>query len=290
MIGSGRARLRLRAAASVVKPMGARAWRSELSRRAVDETADAARRSCLVLAPHPDDETLGAGALIARKRAAGTRVRVLVITDGRDSHRSSIVDADALAVVRREESMRACASLGVPVDDVLHLGLREGTVRARFAEVVAKVVDHIESLQPEDVLVTSGWDWHLDHQACADVARAALRHTPGPRLLEYPVWCWADGPWSGRPGRTAWRATRDLFVEPVATARAAHPVRVGTEPQHLGAKRAALAAYASQTTNLTGEPDWAVMEQAFLDLFLRDEEIFFRSAETPATPVQRSVT
>ncbi len=36
----------------------------------------------LVIAPHPDDETLGAGGLIQRVRAAGGKVRVVLITAG----------------------------------------------------------------------------------------------------------------------------------------------------------------------------------------------------------------
>jgi len=47
-----------------------------------DDTATSAARSALVLAPHPDDETLGCGATILRKRAAGTPVHVLIVTDG----------------------------------------------------------------------------------------------------------------------------------------------------------------------------------------------------------------
>ena len=97
----GTVRSRLHAVAHAVRPPAVRLWRRELQRRAVDETLGAAGRSCLVLAPHPDDETLGVGALIARKRAAGTRVRVLVVTDGRGSHVSSVLDPDALAAVRR---------------------------------------------------------------------------------------------------------------------------------------------------------------------------------------------
>src|SRR5262245_24685447 len=43
----------------------------------------------LVLAPHPDDESLGCGGLIAACQAQGHPVHVLVLTDGAGSHRRS---------------------------------------------------------------------------------------------------------------------------------------------------------------------------------------------------------
>jgi hypothetical protein len=45
------------------------------------------RRSAVVFAPHPDDETLGCGGTIVRKIRAGARVRLVVMTDGGSSHR-----------------------------------------------------------------------------------------------------------------------------------------------------------------------------------------------------------
>ena len=60
-----------------------RTVRSALRTVARDETSTTGTRSALVLAPHPDDETLGCGATILRKVAAGTPVHVLVVTDGR---------------------------------------------------------------------------------------------------------------------------------------------------------------------------------------------------------------
>jgi LmbE family N-acetylglucosaminyl deacetylase len=282
-------RIRIRAAADVVKPVLLRGWREALRRRAVDETEAAAERSCLVLAPHPDDETLGAGALIARKRAAGTRVRVVVVTDGRGSHASREITPDQLAALRRAESLRACARLGVDAGDVVHLDLHEGTVSRSFDDVVARVVDQVERFEPRDVLVTSALDWHVDHRALAQVARAAVQQFPGVRLLEYPVWCWADGPWSNRPGRSAPAAARDLVLEPVVTAWQARPVSIRADPLHLAAKRAALDAYSSQVRNLTGEPDWAVMDEAFLAQFLQPQELFFPTASMPSRSVERSV-
>ena len=63
--------------------------RTALGRTAHDLTDVVATRSALVLAPHPDDETIGCGATILRKVAAGTPVTVFVATDGRHSHRSA---------------------------------------------------------------------------------------------------------------------------------------------------------------------------------------------------------
>jgi LmbE family N-acetylglucosaminyl deacetylase len=289
-VGENDRRERLQAAARVVKPLVVRAWRAALRWRAVDETDGAAGRACLVLAPHPDDETLGAGALIARKRAAGTAVRVVFVTDGRGSHTSRLLDPDAIAAIRRAESFQACDRLGVPRTDVVHLDIHEGAVVARADEILARVVAEIERMRPDDLLVTSGMDWHVDHRALADVARAAVSAVPGTRLLEYPVWCWADGPWSNRPGRTALQAARDLVAEPLSALRSAQPVTVQAGADHLARKQAALDAYTSQTTNLTGELDWAVMDRAFLAQFLGPDELFLAVAAGQPAPSPAMLT
>ena len=75
---------------------------------------DAARllgERLLVLAPHPDDEVIGCGGLIAKHLREGRAVRVVVATDGAEADQS-VGDRDAYRARRESESRRALAILG----------------------------------------------------------------------------------------------------------------------------------------------------------------------------------
>ncbi|MGH9153106.1 MAG: PIG-L deacetylase family protein [Acidimicrobiales bacterium] len=261
-----------RRAAHATKPAIRRAWRRAVLARAIDETAAAAGRSTVVVAPHPDDETLGCGATIARKRAAGTDVTVVIVTDGRLSHHSSALSPDDLAAVRAEEARAACSRLGVDASRLHLLGFEEGTLAARHEEVTRRVSEILDDAAPSEVFTTCASDWHRDHQAVSAATRTAVGAAGRrPRLLEFPVWFWVDGPWRADMGSGPRHVARFL-LDPARAARL-HAVTVRTGP-HLLAKRAALAEYRSQTTKLTGEPDWAVMEDELLSLFLGPAELF----------------
>ena len=260
-----------RRAARASKPVIRRAWRRAVLARSVDETAAAAGRSAVVVAPHPDDETLGCGATIARKRAAGTRVVVVVVTDGRLSHRSEVVSPDELAVIRAGEVRAACAHLGVEGDDLRLLELEEETVAARHDVVAATLTAILDDVGPDEVLTTYRSDWHVDHRAVSAATAAAVRAARRrPRVLEFPIWFWADGPWV--PGLDGRGPIRRYLGDPVRAGRL-RTVSVRTD-EYLAAKRAALAQYRSQTTNLTGEHNWAVMDDDLLSLFLAPVELF----------------
>jgi len=86
-------------------------------------------RTRLVLAAHPDDETLGAGGLIAASAANGARVEVIIATDGAASHPDSPTHTpDQLARQRREEATEAVARLD-PQATLTFLGLPDGALR-----------------------------------------------------------------------------------------------------------------------------------------------------------------
>ncbi|MFM7183374.1 MAG: PIG-L deacetylase family protein [Planctomycetota bacterium] len=147
-------------------------------------------RPCLVVAPHPDDETLGCGATIARARAMGIDVRVAVVTDGR-GHPPNFPDPDALAELRRGETLRACKLLGVAASDVEFLGFHDGRAADSVEAIEERLVAIIMEINPDRMFVPFGIDNHADHGAVAAAAARAVRRC-GSRasVYAYPIWFW----------------------------------------------------------------------------------------------------
>jgi LmbE family N-acetylglucosaminyl deacetylase len=221
---------------------------------AVRDWPDLDLRTCaggriVVLAAHPDDEILGVGGLIARLAQHHPIVMVWA-TDGEASHpHSQVFGTQELAAVRREESRRALVRLGITPQTTHHLGLPDGGLAARAAELeglLAAIVD------PHDVVIST-WedDGHPDHEA---LGRAARRVSV--RTWQYPIWAWH---WAA-PGdpRVAWerlRIVRDIDVE---------------------AKAAAVAQFVSQIEPIgPSRADAAILPPSVLAHFARSHELVF---------------
>ena len=83
-------------------------------------------RRIVLLAAHPDDETLGAGGLLATAAAAGLHIDVLVASDGAASHPDSPTHTPAdLAAIRADE-LRAAVALLAPGASLRQLDLPDG--------------------------------------------------------------------------------------------------------------------------------------------------------------------
>lgn len=160
----------------------------------------------LVVAAHPDDECLGAGAFIADAAALGADVTVLILTDGEASHpRSPTVGRKEMASRRRTEAVRAIADLA-PRARVVHAGLPDGGLADRHDDIATDV----RNLCTPGTFVLAPWtsDGHPDHDAAGRAVRAAVEsHRPvtggvgRPGLGHYLIWFWHWGvpdqlPWS----------------------------------------------------------------------------------------------
>ncbi|PSN13574.1 PIG-L domain-containing protein [filamentous cyanobacterium CCT1] len=217
----------------------------------------------LVVAPHPDDETLACGGAIAALRAQGLPVSVLVVSDGTRSHpRSRLYPAPRLRQLRQAETLAALAQLGVAASQVVFLGLPDGSVpSASLSTALAKAAlaqcqRYLVQVAPRTLFLPYRYDPHRDHRATWSLMQAAIAALPQlPRLIEYPIWDWDPEQRQPLDARyRPWRLDIASFVE---------------------LKRQAIACYRSQTTDLIpDDPTGFRLSPELIANFLNPWEIF----------------
>jgi LmbE family N-acetylglucosaminyl deacetylase len=186
-----------------------------------DVTDAFAGRRTLVVAPHPDDETLGCGAAIARMRALGTPVTVVLMSGGGATPRPADLSLQDMLQLRREEATRALSILGVEEDRVVHLDFEDGAMPQRHQEMTQALSGLVAEHAPQQVLVTSARDRHPDHAAVAHAVRAAA--TAGDvGVYEYAVWQRVPALTVARAGRRPLLVSSSGFVDRKEAAIAAY--------------------------------------------------------------------
>jgi LmbE family N-acetylglucosaminyl deacetylase len=182
----------------------------------------------LVVAPHPDDESLGCGgalALLARWRQP---VSVLFMTDGAASHPNSReYAAPRLRDLREAEARQALRHLAVPADAAVFARLPDGRLNElsekEFVAALQRCCSEITAFQPDVVLAPWRREAHPDHRVATALIRAALRRVDAKtRLLEYPIWAWEQGDHPRQGEFAAWRLDIREVVSDKAAAIAAH--------------------------------------------------------------------
>jgi LmbE family N-acetylglucosaminyl deacetylase/SAM-dependent methyltransferase len=215
----------------------------------------------VVVAAHPDDESLGAGGLIATATRLGLPVEIVCATDGEGSHPDSPTRTpEELALVRVHEGRLAAHELGAP--DPHRLGLPDGSVADHHDDLTRRLVELVGDGRGEVIVAPWRHDGHPDHEAAGRAAAAAARRT-GADLWEYPVWFWhwgdpADAPWSRL-----------------------HPFGLDEHATH--AKLAAIGAHASQVAPLSDlEGDGILLSADLLAHFVDGPEHYLRTASVDA--------
>lgn len=226
------------------------------------DAGELAGQAFIVLAAHPDDESLGAGGLMARLRRLGARVMVLLCTAGEASHPDSpTTTPEQLAAVRLQEFGGALTHL-LPDPDWRFLALPDGKLAAHRAEVldalrraIADVTDG-SGLPADRITLVAPYrhDGHTDHDTLGSAAAEAAG-AGGHGLLEYPIWYWL---WADATDPT-WHTW----------------LRLPLDPAERMAKSAAMATHTSQVRALSGQPgDEVLLPPAFLEHFERPFETF----------------
>ena len=138
----------------------------------------------LVLSPHPDDDALGCGGLLAYLSEEGAKIRVVYFDDGARGNNSGVRDRD-LIWQREEEVMKALSVL--KVSEVKFL--RQKNI-AKDKNLWHLVLEELKTRQNDLVLSPSHHDWHPDHVALAKASTYALKKITKnkPEVWSYFVW------------------------------------------------------------------------------------------------------
>ncbi len=189
----------------------------------------------LMLAPHPDDESIATGGLLLQAQAAGATVRVVVLTDGDNNpwpqrwieKRWHIGAAERArwGARRRQEAREAMRILGMDDGQMRFLGLPDlgltNLLMSGETRPIGMLRAEFEDFAPTSVVLPSMVDRHPDHSATHILARMALAGTS----LDAPA----------------------LFTFAVhGQATAADDVRIGLNAEQIEVKRKAILAHASQ--------------------------------------------
>ena len=134
----------------------------------------------LIVVPHPDDEVLGVGGLIATLSAAKVEISVVAVTDGEHAYPD---DPDAgLGILRSAEQTAALEHLGVPSANILRLRFPDSDVMSQLPELV----ERLSAFTSQQTQLFAPWrgDFHPDHAACGIAAERWLEEQgrPSPRI------------------------------------------------------------------------------------------------------------
>ena len=132
----------------------------------------------LIVAPHPDDESIGCGGLML---AFGNQTDILLITDGRTAHGNDVTDEEC-AAIRQTEFHKAVTIAGVK--KWFDLGLPDGK-----AFLCGQALKAIDFSQYTKVFLPNHSEEHPDHRTAYEYVKRALRRKRSrAEVYSYEVW------------------------------------------------------------------------------------------------------
>jgi len=133
---------------------------------------DPTGRRVLVLAPHPDDETLACGGSLALHALAGDPVKIVFLTNGAKGDSSGKAEKENYVALRQEEAKRACGCLGVT--DLAFWPYEDRSLAGAHG-AMGRMVGLLKDYGPELVYAPSPLEIHPDHRAACFLLCDAIR-------------------------------------------------------------------------------------------------------------------
>jgi LmbE family N-acetylglucosaminyl deacetylase len=175
----------------------------------------------VIVSPHPDDEILGTGGLLAQLSDLGRKVLIIAVTDGTASHPASPEwPAARLAATRPQETRDALQRLRMKHVALERLHLPDGGGETFESELVEALKARLE---PGDIVFgTWRFDGHPDHESVGRAVTTVAGALDLP-FVEVPVWTWH---WATpEDSRVPWSRARRIVLDTATLARKVHAVQ-----------------------------------------------------------------
>jgi LmbE family N-acetylglucosaminyl deacetylase len=270
---------------SYLRERSALFFRLLINKRVNELDSSKLKQSAVVFSPHPDDETLGCGGTIIKKKKNGAELTIVFLTDGRRSHRQ-LISESKLKLIRAREAHAATRVLGLRQKDVVFLEFEDGKLDANRKLAVSRVQEIIADRKPEEVFIPYFKEpplWSEDHLATNRIVMNALQSCGEKAVVyEYPIWLWYHWPWVLGASKPTFRqvigASKESILSNLSMLK---DFRCGVYiGDVLKVKREALDQYKSQMTRLIPDPRWQTLNDLssgdFLECFFQEREIFRR--------------
>ena len=200
----------------------------------------------VILSPHPDDETLGAGGLISDLQRNNIPVTIIAVTNGENAYK----DIQNLSHIRIQEQNRALKKLGVNNQNITRLNFVDSALELMEEKLFSVLY---ELIKDGDHLIAP-WinDFHPDHTTVGRVA-TKLSKVKDIVLDYYFFWTWHHG-------TVSQLENLPLHIYPLNT-------------EALRDKEAALNCYVSQLKHPSGNP---ILPENLLAPAKREFEVYCR--------------
>lgn len=144
----------------------------------------------LILAPHPDDETIGCAGLIQKMLQSGRNVVIIYMTGGERSHSGCCnIDGKIIIDARHDLTVKSAQILGVPQENLHYLNYKDGNISFDDGET-EKLKSLLENLKPDIIFVPHHGEGWSDHIQTRNIVKKLTSDKASIALYEYCVWFW----------------------------------------------------------------------------------------------------
>lgn len=158
-----------------------------------DKLSLISNRAYLIIAPHPDDEVLGCGGLIARLVSEGNIPKIVIMSKGEASHGGCCNTPEKdIMEARHRLTLESLKILGVPESNIYCLSYPDGGISPDHEET-SRLKSLIAHLKPEAVFVPHWGEGWKDHTMTREIAMKLVPKNVS--LYEYCVWMWYYNVW-----------------------------------------------------------------------------------------------